>query len=205
MNSIPFAREHRVTLCHVCGYVCPDDAHECPRCDSSVHRRKPNSLARTWAFLIAGLIFYIPANVLPVMYTTMLGSSSENTIMSGVIEFAEGGSWDIAILIFIASVIVPCIKFLVLGLLLVTCQRRSTWAMRERSRLFRFIELIGYWSMLDVLVVALVAALVQFHGLSTIEPRLGILFFGLVVVMTMLAAMTFDPRLIWDAEVEDVR
>jgi paraquat-inducible protein A len=205
MNGVPFAREHRVTLCHVCGYVCPDDAHECPRCDSSVHRRKPNSLARTWAFLIAGLIFYIPANVLPVMYTTMLGSSSENTIMSGVIEFAEGGSWDIAILIFIASVIVPCIKFLVLGLLLVTCQRRSTWAMRERSRLFRFIELIGYWSMLDVLVVALVAALVQFHGLSTIEPRLGILFFGLVVVMTMLAAMTFDPRLIWDAEVEDVR
>lgn len=204
MNGIPFAREHRVTLCHVCGYVCPDDVHECPRCDSSVHRRKPNSLTRTWAFLIAGLIFYIPANMLPVMYTTMLGSSSENTIMSGVIEFAEGGSWDIAILIFIASVIVPCIKFLVLGLLLITCQRRSTWAMRERSRLFRFIELIGYWSMLDVLVVALVAALVQFHGLSTIEPRLGILFFGLVVVMTMLAAMTFDPRLIWDAEVEDV-
>lgn len=205
MNGIPFAREHHVTLCHVCGYVCPDDVHECPRCDSSVHRRKPNSLTRTWAFLIAGLIFYIPANVLPVMYTTMLGSSSENTIMSGVIEFAEGGSWDIAILIFIASVIVPCIKFLVLGLLLITCQRRSAWAMRERSRLFRFIELIGYWSMLDVLVVALVAALVQFHGLSTIEPRLGILFFGLVVVMTMLAAMTFDPRLIWDAEVEDVR
>lgn len=204
MNGIPFAREHRVTLCHVCGYVCPDDVHECPRCDSSVHRRKPNSLTRTWAFLIAGLIFYIPANMLPVMYTTMLGSSSENTIMSGVIEFAEGGSWDIAVLIFIASVIVPCIKFLVLGLLLITCQRRSTWAMRERSRLFRFIELIGYWSMLDVLVVALVAALVQFHGLSTIEPRLGILFFGLVVVMTMLAAMTFDPRLIWDAEVEDV-
>jgi paraquat-inducible protein A len=205
MNGIPYAREHKVTLCHVCNYVCDEDLHQCPRCDSSVHRRKPNSLTRTWAFLIAGLIFYIPANALPVMYTTMLGSSSENTIMSGVIEFAEGGSWDIAILIFIASVVVPCIKFLVLGLLLVTCQRRSTWAMRERSRLFRFIELIGYWSMLDVLVVALVAALVQFRGLSTIEPRLGILFFGLVVVMTMLAAMTFDPRLIWDAEVEDVR
>lgn len=100
--------------------------------------------------------------------------------------------------------LVPCIKFLVLGTLLITCQRRSQWAMRERSRLYRFIELIGYWSMLDVLVVALVAALVQFRGLSTIEPRLGILFFGLVVVMTMLAAMSFDPRLIWDAEVEDV-
>lgn len=204
MNGIPFAHERRVTLCHVCGYVCPADAHDCPRCDSAVHRRKPNSLVRTWAFLLAGLIFYIPANLLPVMFTTLLGSASENTIMSGVIEFAESGSWDIAILIFIASVLVPCIKFLVLGMLLVTCQRRSQWAMRERSRLYRFIELIGYWSMLDVLVVALVAALVQFRGLSTIEPRLGILFFGLVVVMTMLAAMSFDPRLIWDAEVEDV-
>ncbi len=204
MNNIPFAREHGLSLCHVCSYVCPSGAHECPRCDSIVHQRKPNSLARTWAFLIAGLIFYIPANTLPVMFTTMLGSGSENTIMSGVIEFALGGSWDIAILIFIASVVVPCIKFLVLGTLLLTCQRRSKWAMRERSRLYRFIELIGYWSMLDVLVVALVAALVQFRGLSTIEPRLGILFFGLVVVMTMCAAMSFDPRLIWDAEVEDV-
>jgi len=204
MNGIPFAREHNVTLCHVCSYVCPQDVHQCPRCDSPVHRRKPNSLARTWAFLIAGLIFYIPANTMPVMFTTLLGSASENTIMSGVIEFAESGSWDIAILIFIASILVPCIKFLVLGTLLVTCQRRSQWAMRERSRLYRFIELIGYWSMLDVLVVALVAALVQFRGLSTIEPRLGILFFGLVVVMTMFAAMSFDPRLIWDAEVEDV-
>jgi len=205
MNGIPFAREHKVTLCHVCSYVCAEDDEACPRCESAVHSRKPDSLRRTWAFLLAGLIFYIPANTLPVMFTTLLGSSSENTIMSGVIEFAEGGSWDIAILIFIASVLVPCIKFLVLGMLLVTCQRRSQWAMRERSRLYRFIELIGYWSMLDVLVVALVAALVQFRGLSTIEPRLGILFFGLVVVMTMFAAMSFDPRLIWDAEVEDVR
>jgi paraquat-inducible protein A len=204
MNGIPLASEHNLALCHVCSYVCPDDAHECPRCESPVHRRKPNSMARTWAFLLAGLIFYIPANTLPVMFTTLFGSSSENTIMSGVIEFAEGGSWDIAILIFVASVVVPCIKFLVLGMLLITCQRRSTWAMRERARLYRFIELIGYWSMLDVLVVALVAALVQFKGLSTIEPRLGILFFGLVVVMTMFAAMSFDPRLIWDAEVDDV-
>jgi len=204
MNGIPYASEHNVCLCHICGYVCPADTHVCPRCDSAVHARKPNSLTRTWAFLIAGLIFYIPANLLPVMYTTLFGNSSQNTIMSGVIEFFEGGSWDIALLIFIASVVVPCIKFVVLGMLLVTCQRRSTWAMQERSRLYRFIELIGYWSMLDVLVVALVAALVQFRELSTIEPRIGILFFGLVVVMTMFAAMSFDPRLIWDAEVEDV-
>ena len=204
MNGVPFAHEHGLALCHICGYACPVSVHECPRCESPVHARKPNSIARTWAFLIAGLIFYVPANALPVMYTTMFGNSSQNTIMSGVIEFFEGGSWDIALLIFVASVVVPSIKFVVLAMLLVTCQRRSTWAMRERARLYRFIELIGYWSMLDVLVVALVAALVQFRELSTIEPRIGILFFGLVVVMTMFAAMSFDPRLIWDAEVEDV-
>lgn len=169
-----------------------------------VHARKPNSLSRTWAFLVASLILYIPANVLPVMYTQIFGSGSENTILSGVLEFWQHGSWDIALLIFIASVVVPCIKFFVLGMLLITCQRRSHWAMRERAKLYRFIEVIGYWSMLDVLVVALVAALVQFHALSSIEPRMGILFFGLVVVLTMFAAMSFDPRLIWDVEVEDV-
>jgi len=199
----PYAHELKLVLCHTCGQACSEGVHYCPRCDSVVHRRKPESLARTWAFLIASLIFYIPANLLPVMYTNMFGSGSENTIMSGVMEFWEGGSWDIALLIFIASIAVPCMKFVVLGTLLITCQRRSQWAMRERSKLYRLIEIIGYWSMLDVLVVALVAALVQFHSLSNIEPRLGILFFGLVVVLTMFAAMSFDPRLIWDAEVED--
>ena len=199
----PTATELGLVLCHTCGLACAHDAGQCPRCDVPLHRRKPNSIARTWALLAASLIFYIPANLLPVMYTNLFGSGSENTIMSGVIEFWKGGSWDIALLIFIASVAVPCMKFLVLGTLLVTCQRRSRWALRERSRLYRFVELIGYWSMLDVLVVALVAALVQFRSLSTIEPRLGILFFGMVVVLTMLAAMSFDPRLIWDAEVEE--
>ena len=200
----PTAAALGLTLCHTCGLACAQGTHRCPRCDASVHLRKPNSITRTWALLLASMIFYIPANLLPVMYTDLFGSGDENTIMSGVIEFWKGGSWDIAVLIFVASVAVPCIKFLVLGTLLITAQRRSQWAMRERARLYRFIELIGYWSMLDVLVVALVAALVQFRSLSTIEPRLGILFFGFVVVLTMLAAMSFDPRLIWDAEDEDV-
>ncbi|ROL73089.1 paraquat-inducible membrane protein A [Pseudomonas protegens] len=204
MSTPPYARDYQLMLCHTCGQVCEQSEHQCPRCDSVVHARKPNSLARTWAFLVASLIFYIPANLLPVMHTSIFGSASENTIMSGVVEFWKHGSWDIALLIFIASVVVPCIKFFVLGTLLVTCQRRSLWAQRERARLYRFIEVIGYWSMLDVLVVALVAALVQFRALSSIDPRMGILFFGLVVVLTMLAAMSFDPRLIWDVEVEDV-
>ena len=204
MSEPVYARQLGLVLCHTCGHACQAGEHHCPRCRSTVHARKPDSIARTWALLIAALIFYIPANLLPVMRTNMFGNASENTIMSGVIEFWHGGSWDIAVLIFFASVVVPCMKFLILGMLLVTCQRKSHWAMRERARLYRFIELIGYWSMLDVLVVALVAALVQFRSLSSIDPLLGIVFFGLVVVLTMLAAMSFDPRLIWDVEVEDV-
>lgn len=201
----PYACELGLQLCHDCGLACRLEDLVCPRCEAPLHRRKPNSLARTWALLIAALVLYVPANMLPVMYTDMFGSGSENTILSGVVEFWKDGSWDIALLIFIASVGVPCMKFFVLGMLLISTQRRSRWAMRERARLYRFIETIGYWSMLDVLVVALVAALVQFRALGTIEPRLGILFFGLVVVLTMMASMSFDPRLIWDAEKNDVR
>ncbi len=205
MTPPPYASELGLQLCHDCGLACRLEDRECPRCESPLHRRKPNSLGRTWALLVAALILYVPANLVPVMYTDMFGSGSENTILSGVVEFWKEGSWDIALLIFIASVGVPCMKFFVLGMLLISTQRRSRWAMRERARLYRFIETIGYWSMLDVLVVALGAALVQFRALSTIEPRLGILFFGLVVVLTMMASMSFDPRLIWDAEKDDVR
>jgi paraquat-inducible protein A len=204
MTTPAYARDLDLMLCHTCGQICQRHEHHCPRCDAKVHARKPNSIARTWALLLAGLILYIPANLLPVMRTNMFGNASDNTIMSGVIEFWHGGSWDIAALIFFASVVVPCMKFFILGTLLVTCQRKSRWAMRERARLYRFIELIGYWSMLDVLVVALVASLVQFRSLSSIDPLMGIVFFGLVVVLTMFAAMSFDPRLIWDVEVEDV-
>lgn len=197
----PRATQMGLVACHACGLVCEADAETvCPRCHAPLHRRKPASLVRTAAYLLASLILYIPANLLPVMYTSRFGSGSASTILSGVIEFWNAGAWDIALIIFIASVAVPCTKFVVLGLLLVTAQRRSAWAMRERGRLYRFVELIGYWSMLDVLVVALVAALVQFKALSYVEPRVGILFFGLTVIMTMLSAMSFDPRLIWDGK-----
>lgn len=205
MSGPPRAGQLHVIACHACGMVLEDTlAHpghgHCPRCGAPLHRRRPNSIARAWALLITGMLFYIPANVLPVMYTNMLGSGSDNTILQGVVEFWHGGSYGIALVIFIASVAVPCGKFLILGMLLVTVQRRSTWAMRERARLYRLVELVGYWSMLDVLVVAIVAALVKFQALSDIEPRSGILFFGMVVILTMLSAMQFDPRLIWDSE-----
>ena len=118
MSEPVYARQLGLVLCHTCGHVCQAGEHHCPRCHSTVHARKPDSIARTWALLIAALIFYIPANLLPVMRTNMFGNASENTIMSGVIEFWHGGSWDIAVLIFFASVVVPCMKFLILGMLL---------------------------------------------------------------------------------------
>lgn len=202
---VPTGRQLGVVGCHACGLVCEDvlgaDGHAaCPRCGAALHRRRPDSVARAWALLVAAMIFYIPANVLPVMYTGMLGSRTESTIMSGVVQFWQSGSYGIALVIFIASVVVPCTKFLVLSLLLVTAQRGSAWARRERARLYRLVELIGYWSMLDVLVVAIIAALVKFQALSDIEPRIGILFFGVVVILTMLSAMSFDPRLTWDGD-----
>ena len=202
MTTPPIASELDLCLCHSCGLACDitHDPHECERCGAPLHRRKTDSLTRTWAFLLASLIFYVPANLLPVMNTTMLGSGSESTIMGGVLEFWQHGAWDIALIIFIASIAVPGIKFVALTMLLVTVQRGSSWALKERSKLYRFVELIGYWSMLDVIVVALVAALVKFQALGDIETRQGILFFGLVVVFTMLSAMSFDPRLIWDRQ-----
>lgn len=204
MKRIFFASQLGLKRCSTCENICQAHEYHCPRCYARVHSRKPDSIARTWALMLAALIFYIPANVLPVMRTSVFGSISENTILSGVVEFWHSGSWDIAALIFFASVVVPCLKFLVLVVLLVTCQRKSRWAMRERAWLYRLVEGLGYWSMLDVLVVALIAALVQFRSLSTVEPLPGIVFFGCVVVLMMLATMSFDPRLIWDTEVEDV-
>ena len=199
MSLPPRASELNLCLCHGCGKACELQGHgaDCDRCGAPLHPLKPDALNRTWAYLLAALVLYIPANLLPVMNTSMLGSGADSTIIGGVLEFAEAGAWDIASIIFIASIGVPAIKFGALLLLLITCQKRSAWACRERSRLFRLIELVGYWSMLDVLVVALVAALVKFEALADIEPRAGILFFGMVVVLTMLAAMSFEPRLIW--------
>jgi paraquat-inducible protein A len=144
------------------------------------------------------MILYIPANLLPVMYTSGVQGGQESTILSGVLSFWRAGSWDIAALIFTASVAVPATKFIALGLMLWTVRRGTVPGRRERTRLYRVVEFIGYWSMLDVAVVALTSALLQFKALATAEPRAGIVFFCGVVVTTMIAALSFDPRLIWD-------
>ena len=196
-----------LAACDLCGLVCAGTAAKggakiaCARCGSTVRARKTDSVVRTWALLLAALVFYIPANVLPVMYTRLLGSEAESTILEGVVEFWRSGSWDIAVLIFTASVAVPCTKFLAISLLLLD-QKFPIGSRVGKTRLLKLVEHIGYWSMLDVLVVALVTALIQFRALGIAEPRPGIVFFGAVVVLTMLAAMSFDSRLAWQRQVQ---
>lgn len=196
--------------CHGCGLACDAPASPqlrcaCPRCGARLHLRKPASHARTAALLIAAAVFYVPANLVPVMHTTTLGGGFDSTILGGVLDFWRAGDWDIAAIIFVASVVVPCAKFAVLGALLAAARRADERLRRDRARLYRMVEFIGYWSMLDVVVVALLAAAVQFQQLSAVSPRPGIAYFGIVVVLTMLAAMSFDPRTIWDARDDDRR
>ena len=201
-------RAHELDLvsCGLCGMVCDGRSHceietlYCVRCGSVLSVRKRNSHARSTAYLVAALVLYIPANIFPVMYTKMLGNEADSTIIGGIVEFWESGSWDIALLIFLASVAVPCTKFIAMGFLLWNGPA-TEHAMVSKTRLLKFVEGIGYWSMLDVLVVAIVAALIQFNALGVAEPRLGIVFFGSVVVLTMMSALSFDGRLTWDREV----
>lgn len=170
----------------------------CPRCGSSVHHRKPNSIVRTWALVITALICYVPANLYPVMEVTSLGNTQADTIMSGVLFLLHHDMWPLALVIFVASVFVPLAKILVLILLLVSVQIRSQWRPVDRTRAYRATELVGRWSMVDVYVVTILVALVHLGSLATVAPKLGALFFGTVVVVTILAAESFDPRLIWD-------
>lgn len=185
--------------CHACGQIVSvaDHAH-CPRCGSAIHLRKPQSLTRCWAFLIAALLLYVPANLLPIMETTSFGATQSNTIMSGILLLWHTGSWDLALIVFVASVVVPLGKLLALAALLVSVQGRPLGSPLQLARLYRLVELVGKWSMLDVYVVALLATLVRFEFLMSVHATSGALAFGGVVVMTMLAAQAFDPRLIWD-------
>jgi len=171
----------------------------CPRCRTPLHSRKPDSVSRTWALVLAALVFYIPANVLPITRVTSLGSVQADTILSGVLYFIESGSWPVALVIFVASVFVPLLKLTILIYLLISVQRGSTRRRQERTRLYRLTEAVGRWSMVDIYVVTILVALVHLGALANIEAGPAALFFGAVVIITMVAAMTFDPRLIWDA------
>ena len=191
--------------CRGCAAVClpPPEAREqgrarCPRCDAVVHPRLPDSVARSWAFLLAGTALYLPANLLPVTSTAAIGGRQNDTIFSGIVYLWKDGSYPLAAIVFIASIVVPVTKLLLLSLLLISLQRHDRrWAER-RLKAYRVLEQIGRWSMLDIFVVTMLAALVQVESLAELRPGPGAMAFGAVVVLTMLATHSFDPRLLFD-------
>jgi len=176
---------------------------KCPRCHAHLHERKPYSLALTAILVVSAALLYIPANVLPVMTTRTLLDDEDDTIISGVLALLHSGSWPIALLVFIASIVVPLLKILALGVLIYSAWARSPRRRLQRSRLFRMVEFIGRWSMLDIYAVSLLATLVQVQSFANVLVGWGAWAFAAVVVLTLLAARTFDERLLWDTPPHD--
>jgi paraquat-inducible protein A len=204
VNNIVSAKVSGLAGCHICGQVMRlNDEHHalCPRCGSGVHYRKNNAISRAWALLISAFIMYIPANTEPIMRSISLGDESSDTIISGVIYFLTHGDWPIALVIFLASVMLPMLKMIAIAYLLIMVQRGKVTRQREKTRLYLLAEVLGRWSMVDIFVVALMITLVQLGQLTTFEPGPAAIAFSLVVILTMFSEMVFDPKLIWD-EVE---
>ena len=190
-------------ICHGCyrlNHAGPEVAEPaCARCGTALHARIPASIARTWAYLAAAMILYVPANMLPVMESGTLFQSQSDTIWSGVVYLWTTGSWVLAAIVFTASIVIPAAKLISLSWLLIAAQRRSTHNPLRRAKLYRATAYIGRWSMIDIFVGAVLVGLVQFGAFASIVPGPGAVFFGAVVVLTMLASASFDPRLTWDA------
>ena len=206
MNSnINIALNASLINCHLCGQLNrarqlgPKSQAMCSQCGAHLHTRKPNSISRTWALLITAFIFYIPANLLPVMTVVSFGEGEPDTIMSGIVALIASEMWVLAALVFFASFLVPLGKIIGLSYLLISVQRRSRWNPKDRTQLYRVIEAVGRWSMLDIFMISILISLVKLGSIATIEPGAGATFFAGVVILTMFAAMTFDPRLIWDS------
>jgi paraquat-inducible protein A len=205
MSAVTTGRGLGLLVCLQCH--CPVRAMKvarprCPRCFAHLHMRKPHSLAVTAVLLLLAALLYIPANLLPVMYTRTLLDDERDTIMSGVLVLLHSGSWPIALLVFVASIVVPLLKILALAIVLYAAWRPSTQYRQQRSDLYRLIEFIGRWSMLDIYAISLLVTLVQIQSFATIAIGWGAAAFGAVVVLTLAAARTFDERLIWDEKSE---
>jgi paraquat-inducible protein A len=189
--------------CETCGLLSrPADTVQpghCPRCGNELSMRRKNAIQRTWALIIAAAICYIPANIFPVLNTITVTSAEDDTILDGVVLLYTTGSWPLALIVLIASVVIPLAKLIALSYLLLSIQHRKAEGSHERMRLYRLVEIVGRWSMLDVFVDTFTVALIQLQPLMSVKPGPGVIFFAAVVVLTMIAAQTFDPRLIWDA------
>jgi paraquat-inducible protein A len=194
------AREAGFDVCHTCLALSASGSSHCGRCGAHIHPRIPNSLQRTVALLIAAVVLYIPANLLPIMTTDQFARSVDSTIIGGVVILWNMGSYPVALVILVASVLVPIGKILTVAALCWTVGRRIPVSPRQRTSLYRITEFIGKWSMVDVFVVAILVALIQITGIIVIRPGAAALAFAGVVIATMLAAESFDPRLLWDDE-----
>lgn len=202
------AKSLGLARCDECQYVArlpqlnDRQAAVCPRCGAEVHLRKPASIVRTWSWLITGFVLFIPANMLPIMTAVYMGTGEPDTIMSGVLALAREGQLPIAILIFIASILVPFLKMVGIALLLIVVQLRLSLSLRQCTWLYRFVDLIGRWSMLDLFMISILVTLVDMGAWATVEAGPGATAFATVVVVTMFAAHAFDPRLLWDLRSE---
>ena len=199
MNDFGLASASQLGLqgCSMCTAVVSGDAKTCEVCGSLLHSGSGHSIQRTWALLITSVVLYLPANFLPIMITRFLGEDTNSTIIGGVVTLWHHGSYPIALIIFVASVLVPVGKILIMGWLCVSIQRGSSFAPGRKMTLYRVTEFVGRWSMVDVFVVAILVALIQLGNVMSIFPGVAALAFAAMVVTTMLAAMAFDPRLIW--------
>jgi paraquat-inducible protein A len=196
--TAPLANPAQAVACHACHWLAPRGADRCPRCDARLHYRKARSLQRSWAFLIAAVVLYIPANLYPMMIISQLGRSDPATILGGVVDLLAAKMYGIAAVVFVASILVPVAKIVGLTWLLIATHRRSADSLRSRTKAYVAIEFVGRWSMVDVFMVAILASLVNVPGLFAIQPGIGAFAFASVVILTMLASASYDPRLAWD-------
>jgi paraquat-inducible protein A len=195
----------RTLRCHACHLTLPNAAPECdgapcPRCRTTLHRRFPHALQRSAAFALAGLVMLVPANVLPVLSSNLFGAARTDTIMSGVLSLYRDGLWGIALIVFAASIAVPLLKLVSLGLLLRAAHRGTSRHRRGLTRLYAFVRFVGRWSMLDVFLVAFLTGAVRFGSLASVRPEPGVIAFAAAVLLTVFATESFDSRLLWDQD-----
>jgi paraquat-inducible protein A len=194
--------------CSACALTLPGaapefEAHPCPRCGTTLHRRHPHALQRSTAFALAGLIMLVPANVLPVLSSNLLGEARTDTIFSGVVSLYRDGLWGIALIVFTASIVVPLLKLVSLAFLIYAARGGPSPRRRGLTRLYAFVKFIGRWSMLDVFLVAFLSGAVQFGAIARVHPEPGVIAFAAAVVLTIFATETFDSRLLWEHEPTD--
>jgi len=203
-NSSLTAMQAGLIHCHICEKLVESESIEnkhkasCPRCGAAMHMRLPKSISRTWAFLIASIIMYIPANIMPIMTVQNMGKGDPHTIIGGIVVLIYEGMLPIAFVVFVASLLVPLLKMIGIALLLISVQHSWQVTPRHRTKMYRIIEFVGRWSMLDIFMISILVAMVDFGGIAKVYAGTGAIAFAAVVVLTMLASISFDSRLIWD-------